>query len=305
MRISVQHTETFTYATPSQGTIQVLRLTPRDFTGHYVCDWSIDVDADCKMETTKDAFGNILTSFSLPGPLESLTISASGEVETEETHGIVRGTAEKVPEGVFMRPSHSEHQAALVRTLLNAGGEASGPPLDHMHTLMGAMHAAMASNEGGKAAQQGGQQQTQEAGGSNQLQQDAGASKDAGSANPGIMRLRTLIAERPDLTEADLVTVFCDASRRLGMPARLVSGYRLLDGASATKDDRDVWAEIRIDELGWVGFDPLHKSCPCEESVRVAIGVDLDSIRTARIAHYGGATDVDRQTSIAVRRIDG
>lgn len=305
MRISVQHTQTFTYALPSSGTIQVLRLTPRDFTGHYVCDWSLDVDADCNVQTTKDAFGNVLSSFSLTGPLDSLTITATGEVETEETHGIVRGAPEKMPEGVFLRPSHNEHQAALVRTLLNATGETSGPPLEHMHALMDALHAALPADEPAKSKQQTGQEQSATGSGQSQRQQDANTGTDAASANPGIKRLRTLIADRPELTKADLVTVFCDAARRLGMPARLVSGYRLIEGASATKKDRDVWAEVRVDKLGWVGFDPLNNNCPCEESVRVAIGLDLDGIKTARIAHYGGAADFERETSIAVRRIGG
>ncbi|MBV6658906.1 MAG: transglutaminase family protein, partial [Devosiaceae bacterium] len=84
MRIAVQHTESFTFDPPASGSIQVGRLSPRDHTGHYVCDWQVEVDADCKLTTQEDAFGNIVTSFSLSGPLEQLSIRAYGEIETEQ-----------------------------------------------------------------------------------------------------------------------------------------------------------------------------------------------------------------------------
>lgn len=324
MRISIQHTETFRYQTPSMGTIQVLRMTPRDHTGHYVCDWSVDVDADCKLETSKDAFGNILSSFSLSGPLETLTITATGEVETEETHGIIRGTAEKVPDGVFLRPSHNEAQAALARTLMQAAGDAptgsKAKPLEHMHTLMGVLHAALpvSQDQGAEASEEQRQQQAAQLQAQESAEANARASAQAvtngqqmgeqsatNPDNPALSKLAALLAERPAFDASQAATLFCDTARRYGLPARLVAGYRLLEELDHHRTRPDIWAEVNVESLGWVAFDPIHKNCPSEESVRVAVGLDSTGIHTTRMGQYGSAADFNQETSIAVHQIRG
>ncbi|MEQ8656297.1 MAG: transglutaminase N-terminal domain-containing protein [Hyphomicrobiales bacterium] len=310
MRLSVHHTETLTYATPSMGTIQVLRLTPRDHTGHYVCDWSVDVDADCKIESSKDAFGNIVTSFSLNGPLESLTITAVGEVETDETHGIVRDAPDKVPHGVFLRQSHAEGDAALVRTAMNALTDVSGPELAQMHALMDALHAArpQTSQDDEQAAQEQAQMQAQaqsQMGGADGQNQQKGVDDDKAISSAATTRLRAMLDERNINSAAEIAEIFCNTARRLEMPARLVSGYRWLGEDITDKQTRDIWAEVHIDDLGWVAFDPHEGNCPSEDSVRVAIGLDHHAIASARVGHYGGISDVERETRIAVRRIAG
>ncbi|MFK7792736.1 MAG: transglutaminase N-terminal domain-containing protein [Devosiaceae bacterium] len=308
MRLSVHHTETFNYDAPSMGTIQVMRITPRDYTGHYVCDWSVDVDADCKLETSKDAFGNIITSFSVMGPIEMLQITAEGEIETEETHGIIRGAAEPVPNGIYLRPSHSEQQTALVRMLMNAAGEAEGPPLNHMHSVMAALHSALPitpnpdAGENDQAQQQAQQKAGAQAQSQAQEQQETGVAKPE-PTNPALTRLKAFLAERSDFDQGQAALLFCDAARRYGLPARLVSGYRLPESGQVTKTGRDIWAEVLIDELGWTGFDPIQKNCPSEESARVAIGLDLANVLPTRVAHYGGALDFTQDTRIAVRQI--
>ncbi|MFN3226567.1 MAG: transglutaminase N-terminal domain-containing protein [Hyphomicrobiales bacterium] len=311
MRLSVRHTETLTYATPSMGTIQVLRLTPRDHTGHYVCDWTVDVDADCKIESHKDAFGNIVTSFSLNGPLDDLTISAIGEIETEETHGIVRGAPDKVPHGVFLRPSHAESDAALVRTAINALADVTGPELAQMHALMAVLHAARPNGDedeeadtSHEQAHEQAQAQAQMGGTSSQQQQTAGDAEEVALKSSASSRLRDMLAEKKIRESGDLADIFCNTARRLGLPARLVSGYRWL-GKDASHDQRNIWAEAFIDDLGWVAFDPSHGNCPSEDSVRVAIGLDQHGIASARVGHYGGMSDFERETSIAVRRVGG
>jgi transglutaminase-like putative cysteine protease len=305
MRLSVEHTETFTYETPSMGTIQVLRLTPRDHTGHYICDWTVDVDEDCKIETSTDAFGNILTSFSLPGPLEKLTITAGGEVETEETHGIIRGSAEKVPDGVFLRPSLAESEAPVVRSILHAVDDGEGSALSRMHHLMNVIHAALPdAGEQEDSTPDQAQMQAQAAGLQKQRQQAAAATSQ-NIDELAAKRLGAIFKERKITDAIKIAPLFCEAARKLGLPARLVAGYRLLDDNAQTKDERDVWAEVLVDELGWVGFDPLHNACPSAETVRVAVGLDLAGIAATRIGHYGSVGPFEQKTSIAVSRIGG
>ena len=103
MRVCVAHETVYRYDTPPSGVIQTLRMTPRNHDGQYVVDWRIDVSADCRLEANEDAFGNIVHAFSTGGPIEELRVLVEGEVETQDTAGVVRGTVERFPPSLFLR----------------------------------------------------------------------------------------------------------------------------------------------------------------------------------------------------------
>jgi hypothetical protein len=296
MRLSVAHRETFTFEPASLGTIQVLRMTPRDHTGQYVCEWDIEVDADCQMTRQHDAFGNIVTSFSLSGPLPQLTISAIGEVETEAHHGIVRGTMDTVPLGVFLRLSGLNGIEAAARRLVVGVDLGKAPPIEAMHTLMAKLHAASRPDE--KADGQAQSQQEQ-----NQQLANVAASPPA-MTEPDRQLAASLVSQQVNDPQS-LALVLCDAARMLGLPARLISGVRLLEGARQEFEARRPWGEVFIEGLGWIGFDPAEDSCPSDESIRIAAALDAQSVQPVRISHYGVAPSIKRQTHIALARIAG
>ena len=98
MRICVAHETLYRYETPCSGVIQTLRLTPRNHTGQYVVDWRLEISADCRLEAQEDAFGNVTHAFSANGPISELRVMVEGEVETQDTAGLVRGAADKIDE---------------------------------------------------------------------------------------------------------------------------------------------------------------------------------------------------------------
>ena len=93
MRIHVRHETVYAYASPPKYVIQKLRLSPRSHEGQYVRRWRIEVDQDCRLIETSDAFGNIVHSFTLHDHFDELKIAVEGEIETEETAGVVRREA--------------------------------------------------------------------------------------------------------------------------------------------------------------------------------------------------------------------
>src|SRR5258708_20101457 len=104
MRICVAHETVYRYDARSAGVIQTLRLTPRNHAGQYVVDWRIDVSADCRLEPQEDAFGNIIHAFSAGGPISELRLLAEGEVETQDTAGVVHGAVQPFPPTLFLPP---------------------------------------------------------------------------------------------------------------------------------------------------------------------------------------------------------
>ncbi|HYD08092.1 MAG TPA: transglutaminase family protein, partial [Reyranella sp.] len=73
----------------------------------------------------------------------------------------------------------------------------------------------------------------------------------------------------------DATHVFIAACRRLGVPARYVSGYlRNDDPALHVGRCSHSWAEAWVEGLEWVGFDPANGISPRGDSLRVAVGLD-------------------------------
>src|SRR5580700_4350040 len=103
MRLRIAHRNVYRYDPPAAGVIQVLRLTPRNHEGQYVVRWRIDVSADARLAGHEDAFGNLTHVFSADGPFGELSVEVDGEVETQNTNGIVRGTVERFGPSLFLR----------------------------------------------------------------------------------------------------------------------------------------------------------------------------------------------------------
>src|ERR1700742_5219920 len=103
MRIRVQHETIYRYDAPPKGVIQTLRMTPRNHDGQYVVDWRIDVSADVRVDAQEDAFGNITHTFTADGLIDTLRLHVEGEIETQDSHGVMRGTVEHFPPSLFLR----------------------------------------------------------------------------------------------------------------------------------------------------------------------------------------------------------
>jgi transglutaminase-like putative cysteine protease len=256
MRIRISHATTYAYDTPPAGVTQTLRLTPRNYDGQYVVNWRVDLSANCLLHQHEDAFGNITHSFTAEGPLNELAIAVEGEVDTQETHGLVSGAVERFPPGLFLRETAlTEPDAAIVdfAETTRAGGKTD--TLSLLHLLLTALNREMTFDT--------------------DPTHSATTAAEAFGLRRGVCQ--------------DLSHIFIAAVRRLGIPARYVSGhfYRA-DGVTA-QDAGHAWAEAYVEKLGWVGFDPTNGICTTEAHVRVAMGLDYLGAAPVRGTRYGGS----------------
>jgi transglutaminase-like putative cysteine protease len=265
MRICISHATTYAYDLPPTGVTQLLRLTPRNHDGQHVIAWRIDLSEDCRLHQHEDAFGNIIHSFTAEGPFDKLTIEVEGEVDTQNTDGLVNGAVEKFPPQLYLRETPLTHPnpaiAELAQAARNAGG---GKTLDHLHALMTALNREI-------------------------------------SFDPDPTHTATTAAEAFSLRRGvcqDLTHIFISAARTLGVPARYVGGhFHRADGVTA-QEAGHAWAEAHIDHLGWVGFDPTNGICSTEAHVRVAIGLDYLGAAPVRGTRFGGSGET---LTVAVR----
>ena len=115
MRIRITHETSYRYDWPARGVLQVLRMTPRDYDGQHVLGWRIEPDADGKLRSSVDALGNLVHTFSADEGHSSLTIRVSGEVVTQDTAGLVRGTLERAPDAYYLRETDLTSADAAIR----------------------------------------------------------------------------------------------------------------------------------------------------------------------------------------------
>jgi transglutaminase-like putative cysteine protease len=253
MRIRIAHTTVYRYDPPAAGAIQVLRLSPRNHEGQYVVRWRIDVFPDARLAAHEDAFGNLTHVFTADGPLEELRVEVDGQVETQNSNGVVRGTVERFPPSLFLRDTgltqSDEAICEFAQTIRAAG---NGQVLAELHGLLDRLHAEWTHEP---------------------VPKDAAA--DAANA-----------FERKSGTAADLAHVFIGAAHSLGIPARFVAGY-FHQADTGEKLSGHAWAEAYVEDLGWLGFDPANGFCPMDAHVRVAVGLDALGAAPVRGTRYG------------------
>lgn len=257
MRIFVTHQTLYRYERTPTDVIQMLRLAPRHHDGQYVVRWRIGVSQDCRLDQREDAFGNIVHAFTAAGPLDEIAVEVEGEVETQDTAGLVRGTIERFPPSVFLRETPLTQPDAAIVAFTQDTIAREESTLDRLHALVRALHQEIAFD-----------------------------------ADP--THVHTTAAESFAIKRGvcqDLTHVFLAAARSLDIPARYVSGHLKRSDGVVEQSAGHAWAETFVPDLGWVGFDPTNGLCVTEAHVRVAIGLDYLGAAPVRGSRYGGGEE--------------
>lgn len=279
MQIKVYHKTHYRYVEPARGVIQVLRLMPRNHDGLHVFDWRVEVDVNARLRESEDSLGNLQHTLDVAGPIAELTVTAEGEVETQDTGGIVRGVRERFPELFFLRTTPTTVLNADMVTYANDVRSSCGPradPLSTLHGLMGALHRDIIFDTNPTHA--------------------ATTAQEAFNIRRGVCQ--------------DLTHIFCGMARLFGIPARYISGYFRRGDDVVNQDAGHAWAEAFVPDLGWVSFDPANGICATDQHVRVAIGLDYLGAAPVRGSRLGGVDEhmtvslrVDQRHPVAQRRM--
>jgi len=252
MRVRVSHEIKLDFSARVRSLHLNLRLTPRSFESQYVLRWRVAADLDATLKPREDPYGSILHSLGWHKPVEGVTITASGEVQTSDAIGVVRGAVDPLPADMYLRTSQLAQANAALREL--ADRVRPGETLERLHELMGLLHGEIAFTPGF-----GGESSASE----------AFALKKGGAA--------------------DFAHAFIACARGWGVPARFVTGYLVADAPEETAE-MFAWAEALSPGLGWVAFDAVHDLCPNDRYVRVAVGLDAKDAAPLRSWTNAGET---------------
>src|SRR5271169_1734087 len=264
MRLRISHTTTYLYEPPATGIIQTLRMTPGSHDGQYVAEWQIDVSTDSRLDMHEDAFGNV-THVLTHGPLADLTITVGGLIETHDTGGVLKGTDERFPPGLFLRAtSLTEVNPAMATFARELRAESEDDVLGFLHTLMTQISEHMTFDEDPT---------------------NSGTSAvEAFGLKPGVFQ--------------GYAHIFIACARSGGVPARFISGHFMRSDGTVHQQAGHAWAEVFVPDLGWIGFDAANAICTTDAHARVAIGLDYLGAAPVRGTRYGGGTET---LSVAVK----
>ena len=253
MRIRIHHKTHYRYAERPSYLVQRLHLTPANFEAQKTINWKITTAGIEHALSYVDGFGNLIHSVTAQNLELENTILVEGEVETKDASGLVRGLISTVPDTVFLRQTPLTMPDAAIRTALAKLSE-KATALETAHGLMAHLHERIAY--------------------------EVGTSQSDTTAAQAFARKSGVCQDHSHL--------MVGMARELGMPARYVTGY-LVMGTGASSLAAHAWAEVLIDDLGWVGFDAANGQSPTEQYVRVAAGLDAMAVAPVKGSRRGGA----------------
>ena len=269
MRIRISHETVYRYDEPARSVIQTLRLTPRNHEGQYVENWRIDVSENCHLDQHEDAFGNITHVFSAEGPFAELRVLVEGEVDTQDTAGVVIGAIERFPPSLYLRETPLTQAdpaiAEFARLSLRAG-----TPLSVMHDLLARVHEEIVFD---------------------------GAPTQTTTTAAELFALKRGVCQ-------DLTHIFIAAARSIAVPARYIGGhFQRADGVSE-QEAGHAWAEAFVPDFGWIAFDAANGICATDAHVRVAVGLDYLGAAPVRGTRFGGGGEA-LDVSVRVNQVPG
>lgn len=244
MRLSVHHITRFEFDQPSGHSIHDVRLTPKPATGQRVVSWRIDGPG--KRSEWIDGHGNQVTTFSVAQQHDAVEIAVAGVYEFSGADQWLRyADAPTLPAPFWLRNTGlARHDGPTFDPVIVGLAERAADPTERVVVL----HEVMA-RIGKRIAYKTGVS-TVDTTAAEALKRGAGVAQDHAHA-------------------------FIACCRRLGVPARYVSGYlRNDDPELHVGRTSHSWAEAWVPGLEWVGFDPANNISPRGDSLRVAVGLD-------------------------------
>jgi transglutaminase-like putative cysteine protease len=261
MRLRIEHTTRYEFSRPVAHGLQRLRLTPKSTQGQKVLEWDMRLSG-ARLEVEYDDHNhNRTTLVSVePGAL-SVEVHCAGLVATADNHGVIGQHAGHMPLWAFLAQSAATRPGAKVRAIMAAIDVPRDEKLAVLHRLSALVLEAVSYVPGETGVHTTGEE--------------------AAVIGAGVCQ--------------DHAHIFIGAARALGIPARYVSGYLMMDDR-IEQEAGHAWAEAHVDGIGWVGFDISNGISPDERYVRVATGRDYSEAAPVTGMSYGAG-----ETLLAVK----
>lgn len=257
MRLSIRHTTRYRFDSPVIHALQRLRLTPKETQGQEILEWEMDYGNAYPELTYEDQHHNTVTLISVEEGTQEVTVTCRGKVDTHDHAGVIGRHAGHLPLWSFLGQTDRTRPGPGLRKLAEELRASDESRLDTLHRLSGAILDRVAYKTGTTDSRT--------------------TAEEAFAAQNGVCQ--------------DHAHIFIGISRAMGIPARYVSGYLMMNDR-IEQEAGHAWAEAYVDELGWVGFDISNGISPDERYVRVATGRDYRDAAPVTGISFGNTSTV-------------
>jgi transglutaminase-like putative cysteine protease len=252
MRLSILHRTVYRYSAPVVYSIQQLRLTPRAEPHQRTLRWRLQAPAP--LTAAADAFGNLMHTLTITEAHGDVHIEARGEIEVDP---LVQGRLDEAGSGV-------PPESYLASTQLT---EADGAVTEFAHRELRRLDADGLLDFTHRVC-------------------------GAVSYEPGTTEVTSTAGQALALGRGvcqDHAHLFIACCRVRELPARYVSGY--VHPGDAPHAASHAWADVYLDDLGWVSIDVTHRTFASDHLCRLAVGRDYASAGPVRGVRVGGGEE--------------
>ena len=266
MRLTVRHTTHYAFSQPVAHGLQRLRLRPKSTHGQRVVAWQTAIDGGVTEVEYEDQHHNHAMLVSVLPGTRSVNITCTGVVETTDNAGIIGNHTGHMPLWAFTHQTPLTRPGPRMRALIAGLDCDQTNRLELLHCLSRAVLGAVTYEIGHTDVTTTAEQAT--------------------AAGHGVCQ--------------DHAHIFIGCARELGIPARYVSGYLMMDDR-IDQEAGHAWAEAHVEGLGWVGFDVSNGICPDTRYIRIATGCDYRDAAPVTGISWGDG-EIELAVSLAVEQ---
>lgn len=269
MRLAIRHTTRYLFDAPVVHALQRLRLTPKETQGQKILEWTMEYENASPELTYEDQNHNTVTLVAIMQGAQEVTVTCRGMVDTHDHAGVIGYHAGHLPLWSFCGQTPLTRPGPAMRKLAREIGDPAGDRITLLHRLSAAVLDQVPYRIGLTTART--------------------TAEEAVAAGHGVCQ--------------DHSHAFIGVARLIGIPARYVSGYLMINDR-IEQDAGHAWTEAYVQGLGWVGFDVSNGISPDARYVRVATGRDYrDAAPVTGISF--GTTSTVLEVDVAVEQTQG
>lgn len=266
MRLAIKHTSHYRFERPLVHAIQRLRLTPKTTQGQEIVTWDMTFENAEKQFEYEDQHRNLTTLIAMTPGTQEVTVTCTGTVNTSDHAGVIGRHAGHLPLWSFRGQTPLTKAGAGIRGLARDVRKDGGETLAILHALSSRIRDKVVYQTGATGV--------------------STTAEDALAIGCGVCQ--------------DHAHLFIGTARAMGIPARYVSGYLMMNDR-VEQEATHAWAEAHVEDLGWVGFDVSNGISPDRRYVRVATGRDYRDAAPITGISTGSATE-ELRVAVAVEQ---
>lgn len=272
MRISIRHVTRFNFEERVNYSIHDTRLQPVLGEGQRLVSWTLRGPG--KRHDWIDGLGNAVATFSVAALHREIEFVAEGVCETDGEGSWIAfpGSDDLPPDYWLLNRGLARHDVAMDPLIAGLREAAGGREtrIAALHDLVGRIGERVTYRKGATTVD---------------------------STALEVLEIGAGVCQ-------DFAHLFIACCRRLGVPARYVSGYlQPAEGLNVGSAGHG-WAEAHVQGLGWVGFDAANSRSPTHEYLRLAVGLDYAGAApvTGRRVGAGNGSEMTVDVSVSTAR---